>query len=68
MARHDGFAVLSSVRSDPVSERKPRIAMFSNSQDETDAVRARELRATEYWPKPTGHEDYRALFSTLSLR
>jgi CheY-like chemotaxis protein len=56
----DGFAVLDSLRKEPITASIPLILITANS-DEADQLRAKELGASGYLPKPISIPDMQAL-------
>jgi two-component system response regulator len=61
----DGFQVLSEVREVPMFDEIPIMIIFSNSNDEADIKKAKELRANGYQIKPSGSEEYIRFFNSL---
>ena len=66
MPRMNGFAVLRKIREREQFHKIPLILMFSNSSDEGDKKKAKELGADEYLVKPHTVNGYLDIFRNLS--
>ncbi len=66
MPRMNGFAVVRKIREREQFHKIPLILMFSNSSDEGDKKKAKELGADEYLVKPHTVNGYLDIFRNLS--
>ena len=66
MPRMNGFAVVRKIREREQFHKIPLILMFSNSSDEGDKKKAKELGADEYLVKPHTVNGYLDMFRNLS--
>ena len=66
MPRMNGFVVVRKVREREQFRKIPLIMMFSNSSDEGDKKKAKELGADEYLVKPHTVNGYLDIFRNLS--
>ena len=66
MPRMNGFVVVQKVREREQFRKIPLIMMFSNSSDEGDKKKAKELGADEYLVKPHTVNGYLDIFRNLS--
>jgi two-component system response regulator len=66
MPRMNGFAVVRKIREREQFRKIPLIMMFSNSSDEGDKKKAKELGADEYLVKPHTVNGYLDIFRNLS--